>query len=57
VLLYVYFILSLTPVLIVIICARRERLQLMKIPHNQDTVRYKEELWYSSLIFGSLESG
>jgi hypothetical protein len=42
---------------IVIICVRCERLQLVEIPHNQDIVRYKEEPWYSSLIFGSLERG
>jgi hypothetical protein len=29
----------------------------VEIPHNQDIVRYKEEPWYSSLIFGSLERG
>jgi hypothetical protein len=57
VLLCVYSTPSLTPVLIVITCVRRERLQLVEIPHNRDIVRYKEEPWYSSLIFGSLERG
>ena len=53
----VYSITSLSSVLIVIICVRSERLQLMEIPHNLDIVRYKEEPWYSCLIFGSLERG
>jgi hypothetical protein len=57
VLLCAYSTPSLTPVLIVITCVRRERLQLVEIPNNRDIVRYKEELWYSSLIFGSLERG
>jgi hypothetical protein len=50
----------LTPLLrfsTVIICVRHERLQLVEIPHNRDILRYMEELWYSSLIFGSLERG
>ena len=29
----------------------------MEIPDSRDIVRYKEEMWYSSLIFGSLEMG
>jgi hypothetical protein len=41
----------------VISCVRRERLQLVNILHNYDIVRYKKELWYSTLIFGSLERG
>jgi hypothetical protein len=38
-------------------CVRCERLQLVEILHNRDIVRYKEEVWYSSLIFGSLDMG
>jgi hypothetical protein len=57
VLLCAYSIPSLTLVLIVITCVRLERLQIVEIPHNWDIVKHKEELWYSSLIFGSLESG
>jgi hypothetical protein len=57
VLLCAYSIPSLTLVLIVTTCIRRERLQLMDIPHNRDIVKHKKEPWYSSLIFGSLEKG
>jgi hypothetical protein len=53
----VYSTPSLTSVLIVITCVRRERLQLVEIPHNRDIVRYKEEPWYTSFISGSLERG
>jgi hypothetical protein len=52
-----YYIPSLTLGLIVIICVRREGLQFVEIPHNRDIMKHKEELWYSSLIFGSLERG
>jgi hypothetical protein len=38
--------------LIVIPCVRHERLQLVEISHNYDIVRYKDEPWYSTLIFG-----
>jgi hypothetical protein len=57
VLLCAYSATSLTLVLIVITYVKRERLQLVEIPHNRDIVRYKEEPWYSSLIFESLERG
>jgi hypothetical protein len=57
VLLCVYSTPSLTLVLIVITCVRHERLQLVEIPHKRDIVRYKEEPWYSSLMFGSLKRG
>jgi hypothetical protein len=33
---------SLILVLIVITCVSREKLQLMKIPHNRDIVKHKE---------------
>jgi hypothetical protein len=32
------FLLPLTPILTVIICVRREALQLVEIPHKQDIV-------------------
>jgi hypothetical protein len=57
VLLCAYYTPFLTLVLIMITCVRREKLQLMEIPHNRVIVRYKKESWYSSLIFGSLETG
>jgi hypothetical protein len=41
--------------LIVITCVRRERLQIVEIPHKRDIVKHKKELWYSSLIFRLLE--
>jgi hypothetical protein len=46
----------LTSVLITIICVRRERLQLVEIPYKRDLIQGRK-LWYSSLIFGSLERG
>jgi hypothetical protein len=54
VLLCAYSTPSLTPVLIVITCVRWERLQVVKIPQNQDIVRYKEEPCYSSLSLDHL---
>jgi hypothetical protein len=57
VLLCAYYATSLTLVFIVITYVKRERLQLVEIPQNRDIVRYKEEPWYSSLIFESLERG
>jgi hypothetical protein len=43
-------------VLIVNICLRHERLQFVEIPHNRELIQ-GIQLWYSSLIIGSLERG
>jgi hypothetical protein len=43
VLLCVYSTPSTTSILIVFSCVRRDRFQLVEIPHNRDIVRYKEE--------------
>jgi hypothetical protein len=32
-----------------------ERLQLVEIPHKQESITKEEKTWHSSLIVGSLE--